>query len=520
MNVVFRVDSSTAMGVGHVVRCLTLAETLRMRGVDLQFICRQLPGSLLPQVRSAGIGLAALDAPPGSAANVNEDYAAWLGVTQDEDAAQSGNSIAGERPDWLVVDHYGLDAQWEHVLRSKVSRLMAIDDLANRPHDCDLLLDQNFYPGAAARYADLVPPGCHRLLGPRYALLRPEYAQHRLRQRRIVGEIKTVFIFFGGSDPFNLTGISLDALSGSGLRHLLVDVVVGANYAHLARLHAQCADRPGTNIHGPRPHLADLMSNADLAVGAAGTTTWERMCLGIPSIVISTAENQRLSARTLSEAGLIQYLGAAGDVSAAMLAAAIRGALAGKQDLADQSLRGRLAVDGYGAMRTAEFIDPSGREQLVLRPARIEDAELYFAWVNDPEVRRQSVNTADISWPAHQQWFQSKLDSVRSRLFVLEARSLPIGQIRFDLSGREAQIDYSLDSHYRGRGWGRSLIALGVRQMSEGGRIEFRAEVKWSNPASAAVFSRLGFEESASTELDGLRVYRLDSGLASLPEIV
>ncbi len=462
---------------------------------------------------------AALEAPPVGAAAGSEDYMKWLGVTQGEDAAQSVEALAGERPTWLVVDHYGLGAEWERALRPQTGNLMVIDDLANRTHECDLLLDQNFSRQMAARYSGLVPADCRLLLGPRYALLGPEYARKRRAERRRDTAIERVFVFFGGSDPYNLTGAALEALSRPGLRHLIADIVVGVNNAHASQLRRRAADRPGTTVHDPRPHLADLMSGADLAIGAAGTTTWERMCLGLPSLVVSAAENQRPGAEALAEEGLIQYLGAAREVGISEIAQTIEGIVAGKQDLADQSLLGRLTVDGLGALRVAECIDPTGRRQLQLREARAEDVESYFSWVNEAQVRRHSLNSAAIPWLTHEQWFSSRLADSRTRMFVLEAKSLPVGQVRFDTEGGEARIDYSIDAPFRGRGWGTSLIAMGMRRLAERGRIVFRADVKASNPASTAVFVRLGFQESASSERTGFAVFRFDSGLRTLPEI-
>jgi UDP-2,4-diacetamido-2,4,6-trideoxy-beta-L-altropyranose hydrolase len=490
-----------------------------MRGCGSRFITRRHAGHGLAQIKAAGMELTALAAPQSRAAYGGEDYAAWLGATEAQDAAESANALAGERPDWLVVDHYGLGAGWERVLRAHTGSLMVIDDLANRAHDCELLLDQNFSSQPDERYAGLVPADCSLLLGPRYALLDAQYARYRLHERPRDGGVGEVFVFFGGSDPGNLTGAALEALARPNLRHLKVEIVIGANNAHGSRLRRQAAERPGTAVHGPLPHLADLMSRADLAIGAAGTTTWERLCVGLPSLVVSIAENQRRGAEALAENGLIQYLGAARDVGTAELAGAIEEILAGKHNLAEQSRRGRLTVDGLGALRVAECMDPTERTQLRLREARAEDAELLFVWANERQVRRQSLNSAPISWSGHQEWFRSKLGDTRSRVYVLEARSLPVGQVRFDTAGGEARIDYSIDAAFRGRGWGRSLVCMGMRRLSEGERIVFRGEVKESNPASSAVFARLGFHKSDSGNRSDLKVFSFDSGLQTLPEI-
>jgi len=506
------------MGVGHVSRCLALALALRLRGVEPHFICRLHTGHQLDRLTAAGVGVTGLPAPMHAAADDHpkEDYAAWLGVSQQQDAQQVIGALAGEQPEWLIVDHYGLDARWESALRPYARRLIVIDDLADRAHDCDLLIDQNLslFPG---RYSGLVPVHCAQLLGPRYALLRDEFIRHARLKRDRPAPVERVFVFFGGSDPHNLTAAALSALSSPRLRHLHVDVVVGMNNSHSAQLRRQCADRASTTLYGSLPHLADVMARADLAIGAAGATNWERMCLGLPSIVVSIAENQRAGAAALASEGLITYLGDSDQIGVAELAAATEGALGGER-LTEQARRGQLTVDGLGAMRVAECIRPTEVRKLNLRAAHGADVGLYFVWANDPQVRRQSFRTEAIPWLVHECWFRARLEDSRSTLFVLEANSLPVGQIRFDEEAEEVRIDYSVESQFRGRGWGRRLVELGMRRLLERGRLIFRAEVKSTNPTSAATFMRLGFHEVLPAAQQELRIFRFDSALEKLPE--
>lgn len=517
MNAAFRVDASNDIGVGHVSRCLTLAQGLRSRGVASRFICREHVGHLMPLLQDAGMSVAAL---PTLVLNGMADggtYASWLGATQSEDASQTIAALRRTQPEWLVVDHYGLDAHWEHALRPHAHRLAVIDDLADRAHDCDLLLDQNQAVNDA-RYAGLVDPDCKVLLGPRYALLREEYAQYRRFGRRRDERIERVFVFFGGSDPDNLTGKALEALSGARMRHLMVDVVVGVNYQHHEQLRGQVASRPGTAIHGPRLHLADLMDQADLAIGAAGTTTWERMCIGLPSLVVSIAANQRPAAEALAQAGLIRYLGRAEDVGVAELTTALERVIDGLEDLFQQSLHCALTVDGLGARRVVECMYPTELQQLQLRQAEPSDAALFFGWVNEPEVRRQSLSSARVPWHVHREWFYARMEDSRSHLFVLESRGLPVGQIRFDEVDGDARIDYSIDAPFRGRGWGGRLVALGMQKMIGRGRVVFRAEVKESNKASAGTFAGLGYIVSASSDRADLKIFRFDTATQTMSE--
>ncbi|CAG0944123.1 hypothetical protein ANRL1_01597, partial [Anaerolineae bacterium] len=398
MKVVFRVDASAQMGIGHFMRCLTLAEALRERGAQIRFVCREHTGNLIALLQQKAMPVTMLSAPAINDKASGEDYAAWLGVTQAEDAEQTILALDGDKPDCLVVDHYGLDVEWEQRLRPHVSKLMVIDDLANRCHNCDVLLDQNYSAEGEQRYAGLVPDTCKLLVGPRYALLRPEYAAYRRALRARDGKVRRVLVFFGGTDQQNLTGTALEALSHPESRHLEVDVVVGANNPHRDGIEQQVLRRPRTTLHGSRPHLADLMAQADLALGAGGATTWERMCLGLPSIVISIAENQRPASAALAEAELIYYAGHFSDIKTDGLTQLIKQQSHATEKLVELSTQNQLQVDGLGTLRLVEALYPSDINEIRLRPACKEDVILYYNWVNDPQVRKNAINTHHIPW--------------------------------------------------------------------------------------------------------------------------
>jgi UDP-2,4-diacetamido-2,4,6-trideoxy-beta-L-altropyranose hydrolase len=348
MKVAIRADASVRIGIGHLMRCLTLAEALRERGAQLRFICREHEGNLITLLQQKAMVVTVLPAPAINTATTGEDYAAWLGASQAEDAEQTIEALNGWKPDWLVADHYGLDIEWETRLRPHVSGLMVIDDLANRHHDCDVLLDQNYSAEGERRYAGLVPATCKLLIGPRYALLRPEYAAYRKMLRARNGQVARVFVFFGGTDPQNMTGAALEALSVPDLKYLDVDVVLGANNPHRKRIEQQAAHRPRTTLYESRPHLADLMGQADLAVGAGGTTTLERLCLGLPSLVVSIAENQVPSCVALYHAHLINYLGYQDKMEAAGFQRGIEQMIDSPDRLVSMSQDGLALVDGLG----------------------------------------------------------------------------------------------------------------------------------------------------------------------------
>lgn len=314
MNIAIRVDSSLIIGTGHVMRCLTLAEELRDKGVGILFICREHPGNLCEMLEEDDFRVVRLDSGQGGESETGDAqqpaHASWLGVEQASDAKQTIAILQGNAPwDWVIVDHYALDYRWESAMRSVADKIMVIDDLADRKHDCELVLDQNYFPAPETRYHGLLPEKCKKLFGPEYALLRSEFRQARAFCRMRGNGIVRVLVYFGGNDPDNLTGMALKVLGRQKLKHLLVDAVVGPNNPHLENLKKQAQTRHGTRLHIQPASFVELMLRADFCIGAGGTTTWERLCLGLPSQVISTAANQVEVSRELSRLGRICYLG-------------------------------------------------------------------------------------------------------------------------------------------------------------------------------------------------------------------
>ena len=301
------------MGSGHVMRCLTLAEELKKNGSDITFISRAHEGNLNGLIAGKGMKVVELSAPDSHSASVgngcSDDYAEWLSVTQGQDARETINVLGKTIPDWLIVDHYGLDESWEKTIRSHVEKIMVIDDLANRHHECEMLLDQNWFDNKESRYRRLLPTGCTLLLGPAYALLRPEFSEARKKNKPRNGDMKRIFVYFGGSDPHNLTKMTLMVLCELEFSHLEVDVVIGQNNLQESELKELCLKRPLTQLHIQVDNMAIIMAKADLAIGAGGSTTWERICLNLESCVIIIAKNQYEVNLCLEKKGYIHLLG-------------------------------------------------------------------------------------------------------------------------------------------------------------------------------------------------------------------
>lgn len=327
MNVVIRTDSSTAIGTGHVMRCLTLADQLTKQGASVLFVCRDLPGSIIEEIRRRGYPVHGL-AHAGDAivsTQKTDEYAQWLVVSKKVDMVQTRRVLENLATpcDWLIVDHYALDKEWESGLRKHAGQIMVIDDLANREHDCDLLLDQNFYEDQDSRYNGLVSDNCRLLLGPRYGLIREEFRVVCSSQKRATGQCRRILVFFGGVDATNQTGKALGAIEKVKHTKLQYDIVAGAANPHWNELSQRAERRRNVNLRRHVDNMAEFMAQADLSVGAGGTTTFERLYLGLPTIAVSAAENQVKSLEDLSRHGFLKYLGRAESVTSAMLAEAI-----------------------------------------------------------------------------------------------------------------------------------------------------------------------------------------------------
>jgi UDP-2,4-diacetamido-2,4,6-trideoxy-beta-L-altropyranose hydrolase len=360
MNVIFRTDASIDIGTGHVMRCLTLAQALREQGANCRFICREHESNLLDLIRQRGFEAQALPMQvvlqeklvQQSAIGENIlAHAAWLGADWQTDAEQTKDAIGDVVVDWLIVDHYALDIRWEAALKSYYQKLMVIDDLADRPHGCDLLLDQNYYRDMVARYEKLVPPHCKKLLGPKYALLRPEFKEIRRNLKIRDGNVERLFIFFGGSDPTNETRKALHAIRLLGRKKLAIDVVVGKTNPHYEEINSLCAEMPEVIINHQVTNIAELMSNADLAIGAGGGTTWERCCVGLASLVWCIAENQLAIAKAADEIGVCINLGKAQNVSAQMASNALDDLLSNEEKRLHMKESSLSIVDGEGVAR-------------------------------------------------------------------------------------------------------------------------------------------------------------------------
>lgn len=387
--VAIRADASLEIGTGHVMRCLTLARALREAGAECHFLCREHPGNLTEMIQSEGFAVhrlpldghddadqlsplnerhtseAAKEAQPHGANGMTE-HSYWLGARWQDDAEACRTILEGLTPDWLIVDHYALNACWEKTVLPQGTRLMVIDDLADRPHIADILLDQNL--GRDKKdYENLIPTRCRCLIGPRYALLRPEFAELReasLGRRREPFEPKQLLISLGGVDKDNATGAVLDALKSCGLPGAChITVIMGASAPWLDTVRAKAGELPwGCDVVVNVTDMARRMTQADLAIGAAGSTSWERCCLGVPTLMLELAENQKSIAEALHQAGAAYNLGKPDAVNhlSGIWEKHIR-----PKTLAQMSHIASRLVDGNGLRRLVKLMTTEGHQEEV-----------------------------------------------------------------------------------------------------------------------------------------------------------
>ncbi len=342
MRFIFRADASTAIGSGHVVRCATLAHMLRAAGHEVEFACRALSGDLIAWLGTDGFLVHQIDPGDHSVRDETKDAASTILVAR------------GRRFDWVIVDHYGLGVTWESAMRRAAERICVIDDIG-RPHDCDILLDQNYANPTHALYAGQVPAECTALLGPEFALLRPEFAKLRpLSLSRKRDRIARLLVCMGGGDPHNETLKVLNGLAGVAERMVQIDVVIGANNPNRDSIAAACAALPGAVMHVQTQRIAALLTEADCAICGAGNIALERCALGVPGLATIMADNQAAAAAAMHQAGAHRLLGWRDAVTTCDYANAVR-AMSG-QTLREMSRAAAAMCDGGGAARVAQQI--------------------------------------------------------------------------------------------------------------------------------------------------------------------
>lgn len=336
------------------MRCLTLADALHSGGAEVLFVSRYLSEHLRGALTVRGYGLQQLDTTSvASQGEKDLPHSYWLGVSQPADAQDTIRTLSNFEVDWLVMDHYALDSKWESALRTTVKKILVIDDIADRHHDCDILLDQNLFTDMETRYIGKISDRCRLMLGPKFALLRNEFSHLREFTSTRNGIVRRILVSMGGVDAKNLTATSVNAIAQLRNPAIAVDVVIGKTHPALEEIQRTC-QLYGYQCHIEASNMAELMAAADLAIGSSGATSWERCCLGLPTICLTQADNQVAIAEGLEAHGAIVNLGEGHIVDTAALSAIIAGLVAQPKALMNMSEASIKLVDGKGANRVCQ----------------------------------------------------------------------------------------------------------------------------------------------------------------------
>lgn len=456
MRIAMRVDASSRIGTGHLKRSLSLAQALHAVGAQVRFVTRALGIESAEQIAEAGFeDTIVLPAPDGEVQpDPDVPHSAWAEVPQAQDSAETAAALAQFAPAKVVVDSYAFDARWHDAVRTALGcGIVLIDDMADRQLAPDLLIDHNFAPDHRAKYAGCLRGTPRILSGPRFALLGKAYAE--AERYRFGEEVRSIGVFMGGVDAGNHSSVVLDALDQVGF-YGPVEVVSTSANPNLSALRDQIAAREGATLSLDLPDLADFFARHDLQVGAGGGATWERCCIGVPTVLVVTSPNQNAVAPALDEAGVAVM---ASEPTASAIAARIEPLLSDatrRRAMADAS---RALVDGRGAERAALAILA---EILKVRPATFDDARMMFEWRNDPANRQVSRTSDPIAWEAHCEWLEKVIADPSRKLFVGEIGSRAVGIIRFDFCASDrAEVSLYLNTAHHGTGLGPPLLLRG-----------------------------------------------------------
>ncbi len=496
MRIGFRCDASVEIGSGHLMRCLTLADELARRGAECLFLGAPSTEAWRGTITARGHAFKPLNPVPAQPTATVEaaTHAAWLPWGWQSDAAATISALP-QPVDWLVVDHYALDQRWQEMLRPKAHRIMVIDDLADRPHACDLLLDHNVSNLGIARYDGRVPDPCQRMLGPAFALIHPDFAQAR-QNRAASHTVQRLLLFQTAGDPLNLTSAILRRLMAERWSGLAVDVVTGAINPRLDEVQAFCSARPATTLHVDTNAMPELCARADLAIGAAGGAALERCASALPSLTLVLADNQQPGAEALEKLGGMELVrqSAPDDLDAfdAQL-----GALVVHESLRQRlGARGAVLVDGLGTRRVADAII-ADKPSLHLRHAVRSDAEWLLDLRNDPATRAASLTTATIPLDSHKAWLDNTLTNPDRLLLIGVNADKAIGTTRFDFDDvGGATVSIAVAPEAQGRGLSGDLLrqselwALAHRPSIQ----VITAVIRRENNRSRHLFEKAGYE--------------------------
>jgi len=474
---IFRVDASVVIGTGHVMRCLSLAHYLKTFGWVCHFGCTPITIQISTALVESGFNLIEVPEDP---------------LKQPEVLRQKfpqGISL-------LVVDHYELTVEFETACRPWARQICVIDDLAQHTHDADILLDQT-YARSEQDYTFLVPDKCLVLTGSCYALLRPEFARSRARSlsRRTSNKhgVKRIFVMVGGTDQFDATSLILDGIEESGI-DVFVDIVLGRGSRQLQKIRRRTETMSKTKLFVEPHNLVSLMIEADLAIGAGGMSSWERCCLGLPALTITTAINQLGVNTRLDRAGAVIHIGEYMNLNPSSIKTALCRICEDTDRLYEMSEIAQRMSDGRGLIRVVISLIgnewSSDARRVYFRLMEKTDESMILGWQQSDGARRYSRHTSSPSAKTHNIWMNQKIMDPDCLPMIVCSDGKDVGLIRLERKQDKIELSILLAKGYQGLGIGAGAIRL-ARKICP--RHALWAEIHPENTSSEKAFRSSGF---------------------------
>ena len=512
MKAVFRVDASLKIGSGHVMRCLALANTLKNNHFIVEFICRKHDGNLINRICEEGFKVHELQLGIENNTDRKLEHSSWLGASQKQDAEHCIKALHNESVDWIIVDSYALDEDWHGSLKPYCSRLMVIDDLANRNYQCDILLDQTFGRDKTD-YMNRVPSNCQRLVSSKYALLRPEFAdlRHESLARRKHHELNHLLINIGGIDVTNITEIILDHLKISDLeKELNITIIMGENAPHIQSVRNKAAElKQQTKVLVGVKNMAQIMASADIAIGASGSTTWERSCLGLPSIQLVISTNQEYLAQILHNNKIIKLIQDVKEISYLLQSA--QDWMKGVGTLCAEICAGLGTSRAFNKMTNKIILLKDFDEIELCNYTNLDqnDASLALQMRNHEEIRSWMYNQKHIPLPEHLSFIDKLATQTKTRYFLVKQKGHVIGSINFSKIQYGNSVDFGIyvNPLSQSKGLGKVLEAAGCEYAFKDLGVEkINLEVLESNKKAIDFYTRCGYEFVNKTIINDQKV--------------
>ena len=492
MKLFFRVDASTEIGTGHVMRCLALAQACIDAGGKAIFAMATQAPELEIRLKSEGIEIVYLSVHRGST----------------EDAKKTATLARQFDVSWVVVDGYNFGAEYQKVIKNFGLDFLFIDDYGHADYYyADIVLNQNIY--AHEELYSNKESYTQLLLGTSYTLLRREFWQWQGWKRKIPSVANKILVTLGGADSDNVTLKVIQGLQLIEIENLEVIVVVGGSNPHYELLQT-AIEQSSFVIHLKTnvTNMPELMAWADVAIAAGGSTSWELAFMGLPSLVLILADNQRETAQKLGEMEVAINLGWHENVSFKKISVEAIGLLELSEVRSKMTKLAKKLVDGQGSHKVLLHVE---EKQIKLRQVSKDDCKLLWHWANDPEVRKVSFSSDFIPWDSHVQWFTSKLADSDCIIYIaLNNFDEPIGQVRFDIEANQATISISIDANFRNQDYGSKFIRVAVKKIFSASKVKtVNAYIKNENYKSIQSFIKAGFNKNKVVNLQDNQIINL-----------